>query len=353
MLGGSEVSSLQMAKALVEGGYSVSVICYYESDPVMVERWKKAGVFVVLLNEKRNGLAGLFHLLRVLVNLFRKERPDAVHVQYFSPGMIPILAARLAGIRRVFATVHAAGNRGYGWKSKLMFRISAVLTTHFFCVSENTERFWFGSVGGRHSTIYNGVDLPLFSDAVSAEISGIGEGNVVIGLVGRAVSLKGHDCLFRSAKRLLPELPNLKLLIVGDGPDRLYFENMAEKMGLKERIVWMGRVEPETLPGFYKTMDVLAMPSHWEGFGLTAAEAMASGVPVAGSDVPGLREVVGDAGILFPVDDDAALADAIRRLLAEKEEYGRKSLERVFSLFALADRKAEWKKAYGEILAES
>lgn len=349
MLGGSEVATLQMVQALIEDKHDVTVVCYYESDPVMVERYRKNGCKILFLQEKREGLKGLFRLTRRLVKLFRSEKPDVVHVQYFAPGMIPIIAARFAGIRHVFATVHAAGGNGYNWKAKLMFRISSAMTSHFFCVAENTEKFWFDTVGGnRHSTIHNGIDVQRFAEAKPAEIPGL-TGRPIIGIVGRIVKLKGHDCLFRAMKRLLPEFPDLQVLIVGDGPAEMEFRELAGSLGIADHLLWCRRVEPEDLPGYYKQMDVLAMPSHWEGFGLAAAEAMAAGVPVVASDVPGLREVVGDAGLLFPVNDDANMASQLQKILASQEilsSYRQKGFARITTFFSIEQQKELWKSFY-------
>lgn len=351
MLGGSEVATLQMVQALVEDKHDVTVVCYYESDPVMVERYRKNGCKILFLQEKREGLKGLYRLTLRLEKLFRLEKPDVVHVQYFAPGMIPIIAARLAGIRHVFATVHAAGGNGYNWKAKLMFRISAAMTSHFFCVAENTEKFWFGIVGGkRHSTIHNGIDVQRFADAEPVEIPGL-TGKPIVGIVGSIVKLKGHDCLIRAVKRLLPEFPDLQVLIIGDGPAEIEFRKLSEALGIAGHLLWCGRVEPEDLPGYYKRMDVLAMPSHWEGFGLAAAEAMAAGVPVVASDVPGLREVVGDAGLLFPVDNDGSLMLQLKKILESQENmssYSRKGIARIISIFDIEKHKIMWKSFYRE-----
>ena len=349
MLGGSEIATLQMVDALQKGGYNTSVVCYYEFDPQMLQRYQASGANVILLKEVRNGFSGLLHLFSRLYKLFRARHPDIIHVQYFAPGMIPILAARAAGVHKIFATVHAAGQNGYQWKARFLFRISASLTSHFFCVAENTERFWFGTVGGkRHSTIHNGIDVDIWKKAKPAVIPGILPGDVVVGIVGRIVKLKGHDCLFRAAARLLKEYPRLKILVVGDGPDRQFFETLNRQMNLQNHTIWTGRIEPEKLPGYYQAMDVLAMPSHWEGFGLTAAEGMAAGVPVAASNVPGLREVVGDAGELFPVNDDERLAISIQKLLAEKKRFSQLAADRIAQRFALKKQQRKWLEAYLE-----
>ncbi len=351
MLGGSEIAALQMVQALVSAGYDITVVCYYEYDAGMVSRYQKAGANVSLLEEKRDGLRGMWKLLCRLVEEFHKNKPDIVHVQYFAPGMIPILAARLSGVYRIFATVHAAGNNGYSWKNKLLFRISAAMTHHFFCVAENTEQFWFGKINTKkHSTIHNGVDIDFYKNATPIEISGIKPEDLVIGIAGRVVKLKGHDCLFRAVKRLMPKYPNLKVLVVGDGIDRQYFEELAGELNITDHIVWAGRVEPEKLPGHYKLMDVLAMPSHWEGFGLTAAEAMAAGVPVVASDVPGLQEVVGNSGVLFHVNDDIALAKGICRVLEERDTFSEKTFQRVKESFSLLKQQKIWKDMYTNFL---
>lgn len=344
LLGGSEIATLQMVQALSAVGYEVTVIVYYERDPMMEERYRNAGAKLLFLNEKRSGLHGLWRLLWILVDLFRLEKPDVVHGVYFAPGMIPLLAARIARVRNVFATVHAAGNNGYSFKSKAMLRFSAAICSHFFCVAENTERFWFGNMIStkRHSTIRNGVDVELLQSAKKIQIQGIDPDDFIIGIVGRVVKLKGHDCLFRAVTHLVNEIPRLKVLVVGEGESIGDFKKLAEDLGIAERIIWLGRVEPEVLGGVYKTLDILAMPSHWEGFGLTAAEAMAVGIPVVASDVPGLQEVLGNTGKLFPVDDDVALADAIRTIFAKYSAYVSAAQERAEKCFNLHDRQNEW-----------
>ena len=109
----------------------------------------------------------------------------------------------------------------------------------------------------------------------------------MIGIVGRLVRLKGHLTLLRAMKDVLAAVPDTFLLVIGEGADEAVFRQEADRLGIADHVIWKGRVEPEVLPQYYHLMDVLAMPSHWEGFGLTAAEAMAAGKPVVGTDVLG------------------------------------------------------------------
>lgn len=368
LLGGSEVATLSFVKALMQGKYDVTICCYYEHEAAMVSRFEQAGARVELLGLSRGSLTRLFF---VLVDFFRSRRPDVVHVQYFAPGMVPILAACRVGVKHVFATVHAAGQKGYGWKGKAMLRFSASFTDHFFCVSQNAERFWFGSActpqepsdwrKARHSTIYNCVDV----QAIQAAGRGVDRECLypeipadakVVGIVGRVVQLKGHSTLLKAMSIVIRQIPEAFLLVIGSGPDEVLFRREAEGLALVQNVIWKGRVEPEALPQYYHAMDVLAMPSQWEGFGLTAAEAMAAGKPVVGTDVPGLREVVEDAvtGFLVPVGDAEALARKLCVLLSDESqarEMGLKGRNRVQALFDVTCCSDKWVRAYEELLA--
>jgi len=367
-LGGSEMATLSFVRILAHNGYDVIVCCYYEHDITMVSRFEQAGARVRILGLCRGNLAVLFGRL---MKFFRRERPDVVHVQYFAPGMVPILAARCAGVRRVFATVHAAGQRGYGRKAIAMLRCASLFTDHFFCVSHNAERFWFGSTsrlgenGGwsqsAHSTIHNCVEVRTIQAAAKlasreALCPGLPPGAKTIGIVGRLVRLKGHLTLMRAMRDVLAVVPNTFLLVIGEGPDEALFRREAEQLKMADRVIWKGRVEPEVLPRYYHIVDVLAVPSHWEGFGLAAAEAMAAGRPVVGTNVPGLREVVEDdvTGFLVPADEPSLLAQRLVTLLSDhslRARMGRRGIERVERFFDVAQFNTKWLDAYATILA--
>jgi glycosyltransferase involved in cell wall biosynthesis len=367
LLGGSELATLSFLKALAPIDCAFTVCCYFEHNPAMVRRFESAGARVVLLGLSRGSPR---RLVSRLVDFFGAERPEAVHVQYLAPGLLPILAARRAGVPQVFATVHAAGSGGYGWKAKALLRFAALLTDHVFCVSRNAERFWFGCASVvtcaadlarvRHSTIYNCVDVACIQAAgldVGPEglCPGLPRGAKVIGIVGRLIQLKGHLTLLRAMKHVRRVVPDAFLLIIGAGPDEADFRREAERLGLNDHILWKGPVEPELLPRHYHRMDVVAMPSRWEGFGLAAAEAMAAGKPVVGTNVPGLREVVHDGvtGFLVPVDDPEALAQRLAHLLSDdslRAAMGRAGLDRARRLFDVPAHKRRWLEAYTVLL---
>ena len=352
-IGGTEIHTLNLVKALVSGGYYVSICCYYDYDSSMVSKFKETGAEIILMGLRRP--EGLLPLFIKLMGLFKKVKPVIVHVQYIAPGLIPIMAAKLAGIKKVFATVHQPG-RTYGLKAKLLIRTAAYLCDGFFSNSTSVEESWFGSSeifdsarndGKRkHFTICNGVDVDRIARIVKEgdkesikESLNIGN-KKVIGVVGRLREEKGQLTLLESMERVIKELPDAALLVVGDGPDRAYLEHAAVELGVNDHVIWLGQKDPDEVFELYGLMDLVVVPSLFEGFGLTAAEAMTAGKPVVASNVDGLKEVVQDgvSGLLVPPGNSKALGQAIFELLANPGkgasmgERGKKIVEREFSL---------------------
>jgi glycosyltransferase involved in cell wall biosynthesis len=308
-------------------------------------------------------------LLCRLVIVFRASHPDVVHVQYLAPGLVPIVAARLAGIRTVFATVHIAGSYAYGRKAKIMLRTAARLCTAFFCVSRGVEEFWFGESAvlneegakaeRRHYTIYNAVNVGrIRQSANSPGVEGVrrslGLSNrPVLGIVGRLTEQKGHSVLLEALPEVISRFPELAVVIIGDGPERQSLEEKATLLGVAGQIVWMGKKSRDEVLGLYGVMDIFVMPSLYEGFGLTAAEAMAAGRPVVASAVDGLEEVVEDGvtGLLVPPGDSVALAAALINLLghpAKAIEMGRQGKARVQQLFSMERYRESILAAYAQ-----
>ena len=353
--GGTEAQTLTLASVVLGAGWSVTVCCYHEADAEVVAAFERAGARVVLLGLSRE--LGLIGVARKLRACFRGLRPDVVHVQYVAPGFTAVLAARAAGVRTVFATIHQPGS-AYGPRERWLVRLSSHLCTAFFCVSQAVERSWFGDAasfahdlppaGRRHGTIYNAVDV----DGIVAAGSGVDRAALrgslglaaaapVLGYVGRVRREKGLDLLIQALPSVVVSFPAVRLLIVGDGPDAGVMRELARREGVMDRVVWLGMREKRETWRLLTALDVALVPSRFEGFGLAAAEAQAAGLPVVAADVDGLREVIadGETGILVPREDPGAFAAAIVRLLGAPEmagDMGRKGRERVAELFTVA-----------------
>jgi glycosyltransferase involved in cell wall biosynthesis len=146
----------------------------------------------------------------------------------------------------------------------------------------------------------------------------------VIGYAGRLVPEKGIDLLLKAAAGLEGEW---RVEVLGSGPAEASLEALAERLGIGRRVRFTSWAPSDRMPGFYRRIDVLAVPSrtqrNWkEQFGRVLVEAMASGVPVVGSDSGAIPEVVGEAGLIFPEGEVEALRGTLRRLMDDAALWG-------------------------------
>lgn len=371
LVGGTEVQTLSLVRVLLSGGYRVTVCCYYEFDEEVVMWFQKAGAEVLLLRLIRNlqqfSIFSTLSLVRLLLSLFRRIKPDIVHVQYLAPGLIPIVTARLARVPIIFSTVHIAGSIVYGEKAKMLLRLAALLCTRFICVSRGVEEFWFGdseifdpanaNKARKHFTVYNAIDTVAIANAVSAvdknkmkEMLGIA-GRPVIGIVGRLAHQKGHNVLLDAMARVIKEFPDVVLIIIGEGPERQKLGEKALALNINKNILWMEAQPQNKVFEFYAIINIFAMPSLYEGFGLTAAEAMAASVPVVATKVEGLSEVIEDGvtGYLVPAGNSLAFGEAVIKLLKDPQKakaIGQNGYKRVKKLFSLKNFSDSMKEIY-------
>src|SRR5207253_7953952 len=160
------------------------------------------------------------------------------------------------------------------------------------------------------------------SDAASLRSKlGIENDERVVLAVGRLSREKAHIDLLKAVqglRQLHPEL-NCKLIVVGDGPERDGLEAAAKSFGLKDKIIFAGQVN--NIQDFYAAADVLALPSHSEGSPYVLLEAMAAGLPIVATAVGGVPEMLSDneGAVLVPARNPEAMAEAIARVLADKE----------------------------------
>lgn len=335
------MQTLHLATTLISEGHRVVVVCYFEFDESVKADFESSGAIVTLMKLERK--ISPLRLVMLLRSVFLSVRPDVVHVQYMAPGALPVIAARLAGIRTVFATVHQPCTFLHGRFAKIILRSTALLTTKFIAVSLSAETSWFGSSslfnekdGGhrkkRHLTIYNSIDTEKIQHiAAGVNISekksklGISNGTIIIGAVSRLRHEKGIDILAKSFVELIKKEIDAHLLIVGSGPDEKMLKQFIIENGISERVTFYGEARWDEAMALMTIMDIVVVPSRFEGFGLTAAEAMAMGKPVIASDCYGLREIVIDkiTGFKFKTEKDQELTKFIMILLSDQNQIAR------------------------------
>jgi glycosyltransferase involved in cell wall biosynthesis len=191
-----------------------------------------------------------------------------------------------------------------------------------------------------------GVDLERFSPRPREA-----RGEIVVGAVARLSPEKGLGFLLRAVGRLVDEGKALRVVLAGDGPERRRLERLAGRLGLGERVEFLGEAPHEEIPRILQGFDIFAMPSLAEGFGVAALEAAAMELPVVGSRVHGIPDVVadGESGLLVPPRDVAALAEAIGRLVDDgglRTRLGRGGRALVESRYRWQDNAAQMERLY-------
>ncbi|WP_161879560.1 glycosyltransferase [Alkalibacterium sp. MB6] len=175
----------------------------------------------------------------------------------------------------------------------------------------------------KHIVIENGVDIEKIKVALpykkSELIEGINENTKLICMVGRFSEAKDQPTLIRAVSKLSRDI---HLILVGEGPLMADNKKLAEELGVSDRVHFLGF--RQDIPRILKTVDIVVLGSHWEGFGLAAVEGMAAGKPVVVSDVEGLRDVVKDKESRFILRSDEDLSGKITNILFFDEIYYRK-----------------------------
>jgi phosphatidylinositol alpha-mannosyltransferase len=158
----------------------------------------------------------------------------------------------------------------------------------------------------------NGADIDVFASAPKAVLP---PGRRLL-FVGRLEPRKGFPIAVRAFASLAHDYPDLRLIVVGDGADRTAVHELSAEV--RERVHMLGKVSYEALPTYHQAADIFVSPATGqESFGIVLVEAMAAGLPIVASDIPGYREVARDGveGLLVAPADPAALAEGVRTLL--------------------------------------
>ncbi|MBI3324787.1 MAG: glycosyltransferase family 4 protein [Candidatus Omnitrophica bacterium] len=210
--------------------------------------------------------------------------------------------------------------------------------------------------------IYNGVDTAYYAhppDPAVVEACRqqwrIPAHVPVVGGIGRLAAgrVKGFDTLLVAAALLEHLVPDLQVLIVGDGPRRPFLEDMAMRLGIRSRVHFIGEAQDIRIP--LALMDLFVFTSRWpEAFGLTLVEAMAAGKPVVATQAGAVPEVISHDvdGWLVPSDDPSAMADGIARLLHDRAaamRLGRQAQHRAHEAFDLERMVEQIEQVYEEV----
>lgn len=255
-----------------------------------------------------------------LTRLLRRDTPDIVHTHSGKAGILGRLAAKRAKVPTIIHHIHGPSFGPFqGRIANAVFlyaeRIAAKVTTHFICSADAMSRRYLAARIGTpelYTRILSGFRIDPFLNArndpaLRADL-GIPEEAFVIGKIGRLVPLKGHEDLFQ-AFALLND-PNLRLLIVGDGPLRAQLEARTIDSRFRGKIIFTGLVSPADVPRYVGIMDCLAHLSHREALSRALPQALAAAKPVIAYDFDGADEVClhNETGFLVSTGDISSVS---------------------------------------------
>jgi glycosyltransferase involved in cell wall biosynthesis len=328
-LGGSSENTVSTIEALERAGYASTLAVGPESEGPSLEDARRRGCRLVDVPTLGREVRPAHDVAAVLalVRLFARTRPDIVHTHTSKAGFVGRLAARLARVPIVIHQPHGHVFYGYfGPRRTALYtaleRRAARWCDRIITLTERgIEEHLARGIGrpAQYVTVPSGVPTArLRARAPSrpvarARLGVAAEAYLVVGF-GRLVPIKGFDVLVDALPAVAALVPSTRVLLIGDGEEREALEARAERLGVSERLRITGAVDD--VIALLAAADVLAAPSRNEGMGRVLVEAMAIGVPVVGTTVGGIPDVIldGECGRLVPPGDTAALGEALAEL---------------------------------------
>jgi glycosyltransferase involved in cell wall biosynthesis len=317
---GTEKHLLTLLPGLRSRGVDVRLLVLVESGNAMegyASQMNALGVKTDVMPIRGDVDLGLFKRLRRYI---AEMGAAAVHTHLIHADLHGVVAARRAGVTRVFTTCHNDDPFRKRWVVRRVQRFLWPRITRAIAVSEWLRRHAIeveGAPPEKVVRIYHGVEVAKFvrGPEVRARMRntlGIAETDVAFGSICRLTQQKGIGDALIAFKQVAATCPAARYIIVGDGDLKATLEAFVAREGLASRVSFLGW--RDDVADLAAAFDVFVNPSRWEGFGLVVLEAMAAGLPVLATRVSALPEIVldGETGWLVAGQDAAAIAGAMQ-----------------------------------------
>lgn len=357
--GGAQKALARLLAHLDRTRFTPHVACLYNSDKAVAQEIRALGVPVTDLGMTAKWRWDAFWRL---YRLLRRERPTILHSWMFHANVPGRVIGRLAGVP-IIITSRRNVEIGGEMRERLL-RWTAGLDDKVIAVCELARR---AQIERTHAapqnvvTVHNGLDVAEFGTlnpearATTREAFGIPPTAPLVGSVGRLHPQKDFATLLKAMVCVRDRLPDAHLLLVGDGDLKPELVSQARSLELAQTVTFAGH--RTDIPEILSAVDLLVLPSLWEGLPNALLEAMAAGLPVVATAVGGTPEVVVDGvtGFLVPPRDPQALADAILRLLRDPElrqRMGEAGRARVAAHFSIEQMVHKTEALYEQLLAE-
>src|SRR3954470_4996769 len=317
-LGGAERLVGHIATRLDHERFEVTVCATRLADEASLRAAELAGVRVLLLERRRRlSVSAWLRLYRALAQV------DVLHAHKFGSNVWGVLVGRAARVPVVIAHEHTWSFEGEPLRRFLDRHLVARLSDRFLAVSEldarqmvSVERIDPAAI----EVVRNGIpDLPPGDGAAVRRELGIEEAAPVVGTVCVLRPQKAVDHLLEAAAVARREVPGLRLIVAGDGPQRAALEAQADRLGLGQAVIFAGA--RRDVADLLAALDVAVLASDFEGTPLALLEYMAAARPIVATSVGGIPDVLQDGvtGILVPPRDVGELAGALVSLLRDEE----------------------------------
>jgi glycosyltransferase involved in cell wall biosynthesis len=366
-VGGAEKQALAVSERMAKRGHTVALVVLM---PRLPEEWPTA-IRAVHLDVRKTPASVLRGFTRGR-DFLREFRPDLVHSHSFHANIFARLLRMAGPPFVVLSTVHNV-YEGRWWRM-VAYRLTDSLSRRTVAVSEAAaQRFTrLKAVPKRKcSVILNGIDLndtDVAGFAPDAErsarmraefgISAAAANSDFVWLaVGRLAPAKDYPNLLHAFAAVRAQRPDAQLWVAGDprGDQRAPLESLAKELGVDGAVRWLGL--RRDMPALLDAADAFVLGSAWEGMPLAVGEAMAMEKPVVATDVGGVRELVGDAGVVVPAKDFRALAEAMLTTMQQSREElaarGHAARERVRGQFSMDATADTWEALYESLIPAS
>jgi len=331
---------------LMNRQHDVELLTLKDDPSPFAQQLHEVGIKMHCLNIK--SLYNPLVALKIRQFLKRQPRYDIIHVHLF-PALYWVPLATAGMRQHLIWTEHSTSNRR---QQKLFFRYADRMAysqyDKIICISQatcNSLGEWMGAQANdsRLCVIENGIDTAKFIRKKTER-----QQPYTLIQVSRFEASKDQDTVIR-AMPLLPQ--DIQLMFVGDGSRIEACKELCKKLNVQDRVRFLGA--RADIAQLLSEADIAIQSSHWEGFGLTAVEAMAAGLPVIATNVDGLRQVVEGAGMLFQQGDEKELAQAISKLINTPtfyQELSEKSLQQAkqYDISNMTDKYMEIYEALSE-----
>lgn len=299
-----------------------------------IKRAQEGGVKVIIIPSLVRRVSPGYDLWAFLSlwRLMIKEKPTIVHTHTYKAGILGCWAAKMAGVRIIVHTPH--GHVFYGHFNPVVTRLfimierfTALIMDHMVALTQGERKDYIAfSVSNpqKISTIHSGVDMDLYMmENVNIDEKkrslGLDPKSLAVGTVGWLLPIKGPMYLLKAMAHVWQKHPDVTLVYVGKGDLENELREEAFRMGVSEKVSFLGW--REDIPEIMHILDIFVLPSLNEGMGRVLVEAMAAGRPIVASSVGGILDLVkhGQNGFLVKPGDVTSLSLAIGELVRDKK----------------------------------